>query len=268
MRDHPVVPAIARVEHRDRHRISVRWRGREVKICQLIFRKDAFCVAFPYHPESAGVLARIVVPVVSPGQTVNVDFGRVGFKTQHKIKYSHYVSGDCHFSQSGRIYTKVRNVSYGLAQSQRHLFTIHAQGLQHFAEPASGDDASRFDLGDSPPPPSVRIVGRWYKHRLPPNVANPITFEMTNPDYRGPAMACPPAIGSGLDGYVILLEAFVQPPISRDGDFNLLFQGGFGPEAHDLSKESSSLVLSYPGDVSQLPSIDFRPDAGTPQTSP
>lgn len=236
-------------------------------MCQIIFGRDGFFVTFPYHPDSAGVLARIVVPVVLPGQQAQVDFGAVGFKTQHKIKYSHYRNGDCHFSQDGRIYTRVRNVSYGLAESQRHLFTVYAQGLEQFAEPQPADTASCFDLGDWPPPAVVRIVGRWYKHSLPPNVANPITLAMT-PDFVGPAMACPPTAGSELDGYIIVLEAFVQPLLDPNARFNLLFQGGFGPEAHDPSKESSCIVLSYPGDVAHLPSIDFRPNVGTPMTSP
>ena len=267
-RNHPIMPAVGRIEHRQRHRISVRWQDREAKVCQIIFGRGAIFVTFPYHPDSAGILARIVVPAIPVGQDVKVDMGPVGFKTQHKVKYSHYVTGDCHFSQAGRIYTKVRNVSYGLADSQRHLFTVYAQGLEHFAGPRPTDAANCFDLGASPLPPVVRIVGRWYKHKLPPKVANPITFEMTNPDYRGPAMACPPAIGSELAGYLILLEAFAQPLLNLDADFNLVFQGGFGPEAHDPSQVSSSLVLSYPGDVSQLPAIDFRPDVGPPQTSP
>lgn len=258
MRDRPVVPAVGRIEHRQRHRISVRWRDREAKVCQIVFARDGFFVTFPYHPDSAGVLARIVVPVVPPGEQRQVNYGgSVGFRTQHRIKYSHHVSGHCHFSEDRRIYTRVRNVSYSLEHSQRHLFTVYAQGLEHFADRRPDDDAGCFDMGDAPAPPVIRVVGRWYRHALPSNVANPITLAMT-PDYIGPAMACPPQIGSPLDGYVIVLEAFVQQLLDPSARFNLLFQGGFGTEAHDPSQESSCLVLSYPGNVVDVPSsIDF-----------
>jgi len=261
VRDHPIVPASGPVERRATHRITVRWRGGEAKLCQIQFGRDGFFIHFPYHPDSPGIAARCIAPPQLAGEQVNIDLAATGYVTSHKVKYSHHVDGNCHFSQDGRVVTKVRNLSRGLSGTVGHVFTIYAQGLSRFAERRQSDLASAFDLGDSDAPPVVRIVGRWVRTLIPQGVANPISLELP-PGYLGPGLACCPPDGSPIGDSALILEGFIMPILDPNPEFLLSFTGGFGPEAHDHTVESSFLVLNYPATIDKpIPSMDFTTGA-------
>lgn len=89
-----------------------------------------------------------------------------GAVTSHKVKYSHHVDGNAHFSQDGRIRTTVRGRARGLRTAAGHIFSIDVQGLTQFAEFDTdeyyGDRHGRgyFEL-QGPEPEAVHIVGRW-----------------------------------------------------------------------------------------------------------
>jgi len=126
------------IERRANHRIAIRWRDGEAKVCQLQFGDDGFFVHFPYHPDSQGVASRCVLPPQQTQTTVNL--AASGYVTSHKVKYSHHVDGNCHFSQDGKVVTTVRNLARPLTSTAGHVFTLHVQGLGTYPGPKARDD--------------------------------------------------------------------------------------------------------------------------------
>lgn len=53
-----------------------------------------------------------------------IDGGKV---TSHKVKYSHHPDGRTHFSQDGKIFTKVIKSSASFDEVDGHLFTVQFQ---------------------------------------------------------------------------------------------------------------------------------------------
>ena len=186
-----------------------------------------------------------------------VNLADLGYVTSHRVKYTHHVDGNCHFSQDGKVVTTVRNVARPLTTTAGHVFTIYIQGLGHYAEPKAADDAEMFDMGETAAPPCLRLVGRWLQQAILPSVQNPVGMDIP-PDYKGLGIACCPPAGSTFEGFVLLIEAFEMPLLAADPPFVLNFVGGFGPDMPDQSKESSFLALNYPqADPANLPSMDF-----------
>src|SRR5260370_33999335 len=105
--------APAPIERKANHRIAIRWVDGEAKVCQVQFVDDGFFVHFPYHPDAPGIAARCVFPPRRAQATVNLaDSPCV---TSHKLKYTHHIDGNSHFSQDEEVVTKVRNVALPLA---------------------------------------------------------------------------------------------------------------------------------------------------------
>lgn len=240
------------------HRIGVRWANGRAKLFQVQFRQDGFFVHFPYQPDSQGVVARCILPVIPPGATANINLADTGYVTSHKVKYSHHVDGNCHFSQDGRVVTAVRNAASRLDQgSVGHVFTVYVQGITNFSTDRTAD-VEWFATSTSVPPTGLRIVGRWHKADIPYNVQNPISIAGLPPGLAAPVLASCPPNASPLSDYVLVLQAFIQP-LNAEPPFVLIFSGGFGPEAADQSKESDFLGLLYPAtQVGQLSSIDWK----------
>jgi hypothetical protein len=189
--------------------------------------------------------------------TTTVNLADSGYVTSHRVKYTHHIDGNCHFSQDGKVVTTVRNVARPLTATAGHVFTMYVQGLIHYAEPKAADDAEMFDLGQAAEPPSLRLVGRWLQHAIPPGVQNPVGLD-NPPDYKGLGIACCPPVGAAFDGFVLLIEAFEMPLLAPDPPFLLSFVGGFSPDMLDQAKESSFLALSYPQtDAANMPSMDY-----------
>jgi hypothetical protein len=250
--------APAPIERKTNHRIAIRWVDGEAKVCQVQFADDGFFVHFPYHPDAPGVAARCVLPPRQTQTTVNL--ADSGYVTSHKVKYTHHVDGNCHFSQDGKVVTTVRNVARPLTSTAGHVFSLHVQGLARYAQPKAKDDAEMFDLGQAPAPGSARLVGRWLQHVIPPNVQNPIGLHAP-PIHTGVGIAMCPAPGSIFDGFVLLVEAFEMQELDPNPPFIMAFVAGFGPDMLDLTKESTFLALQYPQTDPSMPSMDFVADA-------
>src|SRR2546428_10797194 len=98
-----MAPAASPVEHQSNYRIAIRWRDVESKVCQIQFGSDGYFVHFPYHPDAPGIAARCIAPPQEAGAKVDIDLAATGYVTSHRVKYSHHVDGNCHFSQDGRV---------------------------------------------------------------------------------------------------------------------------------------------------------------------
>ena len=90
------------------------------------------------------------------------------------MKYAHHVGGEVHFSQDGKILTRIRRQSVPLRSNKGHIFTLLAQGLGHFeAANKAKDNAAptkkranlTVDLGNDSPE-AIKFVGRLFDARL------------------------------------------------------------------------------------------------------
>ena len=226
------------------------------------FIKNGYFVNFPYEPGPPGILSPAVLPAMAAGQSAQVDLANGGSVTSHKVKYTHHVDGNCHFSQSGKIYTSVRNRSQGLLDGvTRHVFTVYITGVNKFT-PVGGDE-DVFDAGTEPPQ-TLRIVGRWVPFPIPPGTMNPIECSLPGGTIT-PGLACCPEPGSPMGGAALVLECFRHVDLSDGKPFNLLFHGGFAPDARDHTKPSTFLGLMYPAPPTEgLPSVDFHKPTSQP----
>ena len=117
----------------------------------------------PYFPAKAGLVGRFDV-VVGPEGTSRIGLGESGVTTSHVVKYSHPINGDAHFSQDGKVYSRVRRPSFRLDTGAGHLFEFHAFGLTSFdrIEPG-GERAKRLYLPFAVlnATAAVTVVGEW-----------------------------------------------------------------------------------------------------------
>lgn len=263
----PLDPDWDRIDRMEKHIISFGWHGGEVKLCMLQFHRTGIFVHFPYHPDMPGLLSLGEVRAGKGEQQVHLE--DAGAVTSHKVKYSHHVDGNAHFSQDRRIRTAVRGHAADLRTHAGHIFSIDVQGLTQFAEFTTeeyyGDRYGRgyFEL-QGPEPGAVHIVGRWgllSNDRRIEDVQNPMRFRSAGRVGEGLAMAPPP--GSPLEPGLVIIEASLRERMSED-PFLLLFTGGFEAGLGDPNVDSAFLALKYPAGTEELPNIDYLQDESKP----
>jgi hypothetical protein len=194
----------------------------------------------------------------------------------HKVKYTHHPDGRAHFSQDGKIYTKILRQSVPLKSIEGHVFTVQAAGLHEFqpatrrkdlAEPTASRVNLPFELG-SELPQAIKIVGRLY---------DAATLETRIVGVVGPSVPVKDAFGQlsaflvgnpcpALANMILFVTCQILPP--QKPWSGLIFQGGFDPSSHfdDVSHSASFLALSYPiedfDDLEvRLGSADYEPSS-------
>ena len=88
-------------------------------------------LSFPYNKNSKGLLSL----ATHPKNTIKLNKLSLipgGLVTSHNVKFSHWLDGNVHFSEDGKIFTRIRKESDCLTTSIGHLFTIQAKGLKGF----------------------------------------------------------------------------------------------------------------------------------------
>jgi hypothetical protein len=242
---HPRYP----IHRREHHVITFRWASGHVKLFRLQFHARQLFVNFPYQPDAIGLHARCQVDA---GEQATIDLSEEGRTTKNKIKYSHPIDGNCHFSQDGKIITQIRNVGPRLDDGVTHLFTVDLQGLDRFASFGSakkGEAYVTFYDAAEDPPKQLHVAARWMPLAAEEigQHMNPLEIEVPVPGgYRGVFMACAPPSDSPLAGHLLLLEVHSVVPLAVESDFLLLFVGAFGADLVDPSRSSDFLFLQYP----------------------
>lgn len=256
------------------------------KLFQVVFPQDgSLYLAFPYFRHHHGIAADVPAPP-RPGEAATVQLPVHGWRTTHRVKYSHHPSGQAQFSQTGRVAPRVRKQAVPLAEVNGHLFTLYLKGVGEFAALRRPRDlAYRLEerttillaapAGD---PGWFRLVGRWYtlnqfvaKHRAETGLAevpmsiDPI-FACVEPGGRqSQRVLLSPLSGATSDA---VLELLVEGIGGWDAaaPSTLLFLGGFDRCGMDDDPTASAtfLALKYPaddtGEIWQLMrSIDLMP---------
>ncbi len=238
-----------------RVRILAEWPGRKAKLFGVQFLKDGFCVDFAYHPNSRGLLSR---QEVATGQTA-IHPNRGGVITSHRVKYSHHVDGRAHFSQDGKILTRVIAQSSPLTGTVQHIFSIELQGLGRFRPVAQRDQFGNANWQYAREPIGLHVCGRWLQIENQGDLARihlPVTTTFDDGSSRLGLAFVPPET-SRLDG-LLILEVLERSERVSPAPWYVAFSGGFVERA-GISEPESALYLIYPADhIDYLPSIDLR----------
>lgn len=254
--------------------VSVSSRAGRRKIFQVKFsdRDGSIFVSFPYFKNSRGLLSIVTSPAGAVGEH-QIDMKHQGKCTSHLVKYSHHSNGRAHFSQDGKILTKIKRQSVPLTSVGGHLFTVYAWGLDGFQLADKPKDSAaptlkrvnlNFDVDQTD---AVRIAGRYYILNDVPGPSSG-TF--------GPIINTTTIDGQAAAGFLVAHARDIQPmgillltcyKIRRDSAVTthsvLQFLGGFDPWARDSTRETSFLMMLYPAENyddlrHQLGSVDFR----------
>lgn len=128
---------IARAEKYD---IVVSHGDMYYRIAKVVFqRKDgSVIVSIPYFTPAQGLVCKALHPGGNPSVPIRLD--QVGFTTSHLVKYNHHPDGKAHFSQTGKVRTKVRKKAQTLDAVDGHLFTMLVSGLDGFEKIAAPQD--------------------------------------------------------------------------------------------------------------------------------
>ena len=194
------------------------------------------------------------------------------------VKFSYPLDGNVHFSQDGKVFTKVRKVCPIIHKIEGHFFTVQVQGLDSFdqfelaKEKTSNPKQRAFieaNFGNKMPP-AIKIVGMLYsrsnlRSRTSSRFFGPI---ITTKDTKGnlrQGCICSPLMESNVNENINLLfmcEAI--PKINKSNSATLSFIGGFDERSivEDQTKDSTFLALVYPAEnieelTQKIGSIDF-----------
>jgi hypothetical protein len=126
-----------RVFKSERFVIAVETPAGRFKLFQIVCANDgSIFVPFPYYSCSS---AQLTERTLEGGLKYPSDVNVSGPLTTHHVKYTHHLDGEAHFSQDGKILTKIRRQANSLGVYQGHLFTIQLQGLSDFEQVKARD---------------------------------------------------------------------------------------------------------------------------------
>lgn len=246
---------------------------RRFRLLKIFFAKNGgIHVAFPSFHDSRGLLSEVAHGTGT--KVADVSLTEEGFVTTHLVKYSHYPDGEAHFSQDGKIFTKVRRKAAGLKEIDGHLFTAYCRGLLAFEEhpaPPSNKANKTIEityLRGSEPDAAVKLTGYLFsfdeaKRRcIKESGKGGIGIINDDNEVRwGIMMSEPP--GRTLSEHLLLLT-YEDARLSGSTDPYLFFLGGFDPTpiVEDARQSTRFLTLMYPGADferlrDELESIDF-----------
>jgi hypothetical protein len=249
------------VPKRRQHILCIEWNGHGVKVARVQYHKEQLFLHLAYHPACSGALfnGEMEAGVI----TKTFDHTEIGWATTYHVKYSHPVEGDCHFSQTGKIYTRVRTPGACLDTGGGHIFTLLVEGLEHFTPVIPKDAAEAVTVCSFPqnrPPRHLHLIGRWLQpDDLRPGVPvqNPLG---TIDDYgnRGHGIAVAPPDDSPFRGRLLLVQPS-ERPVDFSGSqspFHATFLAGFTKVPH--SQAQRFIGLQYPAiNTADMPNIDY-----------
>lgn len=258
--------------------LVVKDRNSRSKILQIVFWKNgSIFVDFPYFAHTSGIISLVTYPghAKPPIKLSYLDGGKV---TSHLVKFSYPPDGHAHFSQDGKVYSKVRKDCPPIREIEGHLFTAQIQGLDSFSrfDPTKEKMSNlkeriymEADFGNRVPP-AVKIVGMLYtrkeaKRRSTNRFFGPIMETEDPQGNKRLAYFCSwPTQSSENSDLVLMLMCESIPRIDKHNVAALSFIGGFDNKTivGDWTKDSTFLALNYPAEniaelARKIGSIDF-----------
>jgi hypothetical protein len=254
-----------RVFRNDKFIIAVETPAGKFKLFQILCARDGtIFVPFPYYKHSSAQLSE---ETIEGGRKFPSDLSVSGPLTMHRVKYTHHVDGEAHFSQDGKILTKIRRRANSLPSHGGHIFTVQLQGLADFQKVKDSDlakkDRAVICMRLESEPTSLKLVGHVYS-------ASELSQRMSFPVDCGPWIrvvrdqhayaAAILAVGDSENPTDRLLTLSFEkvPSVFPNQPSGFSFIGGFdAPEtAFDHTRDTSFLVLISP--AANLPEATQR----------
>ena len=256
--------------------ICAEFSGNTYKVFRITCEHNgSIYVNFPYIPDGGALLGEVTLgtDMVYPGTLrVGPDFAT----TVHKVKYAHHPDGEAHFSQSGKILTRVRRKAVPFDHATGHLFTVMVEGVVGFNELPARATPSRkaqvIPFGFNGPMNSIKFVGMLYTKREWASMASygdssAPWLPVVRPDGgRGVGIALTTKARRQGEPLYLLVSAFARESTFVEHAVQLVFMGGFDPPdtALDHTRPTSYLMLLHPPgstlSTKDPRSIDFRPE--------
>ncbi len=234
------------------------------KLFRILFTQDgSIAVTFPDMPKVPGIVSLCTFPANAIGP-INISLEENGAVTSHMVKYSHHWSGVAHFSQTGKVLTKIRNHARPLTSYAGNIFNVRVQGIEELARtPVREEDAwtpkeeylRRRVIPMSwrdKTPVALKVVANCYckprfRERFIGNEVGPVTSIKditTGRVQTGWVLSA--KLSSKAASTFIVLTAEAIPPITDQPGAHVSFVGGFDDATRDMSKDSHFLALNYP----------------------
>ncbi len=224
------------------------------QLVQITFHKGGIFVQFPYFADAAGLIGRIK-PEISGGTQSKLEMGQQGVVSPTLVKYSHPPDGNAHFSQDGKIFTRVRRQSFPLTE-EGQVFELTACFPTSFTKvDKSTAKANRlyvpFVFSDGVPA-TAKVTGAWWSLerliQMQEAAERPIGPLEEFEDYRrgtkfkGFLVAPPEAHPS----HMLMINAGAAPTPNGVDEPSLIFIGGWDAGVVETRVPSDLLVCSYP----------------------
>jgi hypothetical protein len=248
--------------------IAVETPSGKFKLFQILCGRDgSLFVPFPYYKHSSAQLSE---ETMEGRRKYPSDLSVTGPLTMHRVKYTHHADGEAHFSQDGKILTKIRRRANSLPAYSGHIFTVQLQGLSDF-QPLKERDltkSGRQVVGMRLPsePASLKLVAHLYS-------AAELVKRMPFPADSGPWIpvirdqktyaAALLAVGDNANptSRILTLSFEEIPAVFPNQSSGFSFIGGFDAPAtaFDHNKDTSFLVLLSPAPeaTQQFGSVDL-----------
>jgi hypothetical protein len=249
----------------DKFIIAVETPAGKFKLFQILCGRDgSIFVPFPYYKHSSAQLSE---ETMEGGRKFPSDLSVTGPLTMHRVKYTHHVDGEAHFSQDGKILTKIRRRANSLPSHGGHIFTVQLQGLDDFQRVKDSDltkkDRVVVCMRLDADPTSLKLVAHLYQ-------VSELAQRMWSPADCGPWIrvvrdqriyaAAILAVGDNASpmSRLLMLSFEVVPSVFPNQPSGFSFIGAFdAPEtALDHTKDTSFLVLISP--AANLPEATQR----------
>jgi len=242
-------------------RILVKKNDLTYKVFQIVFHtpkkdksKAALIISFPYHHNNKGLLSNVTFPK-NKKYLKKLSLIKGGKITSHRIKYTHWIDGNVHFSQDRKIYTFKKAPPDTLTQSIGHIFTVHIKGMQGFqiSENTKKYSLRQIDLDFSlkdKEEDSIKFTGWWYEsnmvHPLGSQFKKIYQFKQSDGAINH-CFALQPPKDCPLSNMILLLCARLEFMTKEKGS-HMLFIGGFDKKEKnkDISNDLHFLAMLYP----------------------
>lgn len=240
--------------------VSAKYNGKVYKLFKIAFHKNkktnaaSIIVSFPYHINSKGLLSLVTFPSnkLKVDKLSLIPGGKV---TSHKIKYSHWIDGNVHFSQDGKILTFKKQPSDCLDKAIGHIFTAQFKGLKGYEEKLDSKKKSEKEIDidvdlQSELEDSLKFTGWWYKYStVHPNkneFSTIYAFEQDN-GIKSMCFALQPPQDSPLSKMVLFL-CVRKEFMTKERGSHVLFIGGFDKKeiTKDINNDANFLAMLYP----------------------
>lgn len=250
---------------------------RRIALVQFQQSDGSLFVQLPDFQASSGFVSTLDV-TSSSAEAIETSFTESA-ETSHLVKFSYHPDGRAHFSQTGKVQSRIGKSAIPPDSYRGPLFVIVTQGFSNFeVRKKSKRGSNLVDLGSITDDQRLTLTGFWYEcsslsKASEGRVGPSLSFRTPSGNWHhGVALA--PKAGHRPRGRCVVISADLAARPAREEPFFLL-AGAFDvePGATGPPPGAQCLVAAYPKEaVENLPAalgtIDLIPDSPAASQGP